>query len=169
MTYRDLIKDVPNFPKEGILFKDITPVLENTQAFEELIDALAEASKDFDFSKLALIESRGFIFGSALSIKLKKPFSLVRKPGKLPRETYSESYDLEYGSDSLEVHKDSFGPSDRVLIVDDLLATGGTASAAEKLIAKTGAKVAGALCVIELEFLKGREHLTSGFKALVKC
>lgn len=163
-----LIKSVPDFPKEGIMFKDITPVLENSEAFKDLISKLAKASEKFDFNRMALIESRGFVFGSALSLHLGIPFSLVRKPGKLPRETYVESYELEYGKDTLEVHKDSFNKGDKVLIIDDLLATGGTASAVEKLILKTGADVAGTLCVIELEFLKGAHQLQFPFEALLK-
>jgi adenine phosphoribosyltransferase len=166
--FEKLIKSVPDFPKEGVMFKDITPVLEDNEAFKDLISKMAEASKKFDFNRMALVESRGFIFGSALSIELGIPFSLVRKPGKLPRETYVESYELEYGKDTLEVHKDSFNPGDKVLIIDDLLATGGTASAVEKLILKTGAKAAGTLCVIELEFLKGAHQLQFPFEALLK-
>ncbi len=167
MSYKNLIKDVPNFPQEGIMFKDITPVLENNEAFVELIDEMAEKTKGFNFNKLALIESRGFIFGSALSLKLGVPFSLIRKPGKLPREVYSQTYSLEYGEDELQVHKDSFNPGDSVLIIDDLLATGGTARAVESLIEKTGAKTAGTLCVMELSFLKGQEFLKSKFEALI--
>lgn len=167
MTYKDLIKDVPNFPKEGIMFKDITPILENNEAFEALIDDMVESTKNFDFNKLALIESRGFIFGSALSLKLRVPFSLIRKPGKLPREVYSKSYELEYGEDSLQVHKDSFNPGDKVLIIDDLLATGGTARAVESLVEMTGAKTSGTLCVMELSFLKGKESLSNKFEALI--
>lgn len=168
MAYKDLIKDVPNFPKDGIMFKDITPILENNEAFCELIDEMAEKTKKFKFNKLALIESRGFIFGSALSVKLGVPFSLIRKPGKLPRETYSQSYSLEYGEDTLEVHKDSFESGDDVLIIDDLLATGGTARAVEKLITKTGATLSGTLCVLELTFLKGKESLSGKFETLIK-
>jgi len=166
--FEKLIKSVPDFPKEGIMFKDITPVLENNEAFKDLISKMAEASQKFQFNRMALIESRGFIFGAALSLELDIPFSLIRKPGKLPRETYKETYELEYGKDSLEVHKDSFNPGDDVLIIDDLLATGGTASAVEKLIQSTGADVAGTLCVIELEFLKGAHQLKKPFEALLK-
>jgi len=168
LSFTSFIKDVPDFPKKGIIFKDITPVLENIGAYTDLIDSLAEASKKFDFNKLALIESRGFIFGSALSLKLNIPFCLIRKPGKLPRECFSESYELEYGSDTLELHKDSLSSSDKVLIIDDLLATGGTAQAAEKLVKQTGAEVSGTLCVVELDFLKGKERLNSKFEALIK-
>jgi len=166
--FEKLIKSVPDFPKKGIMFKDITPVLENPEAFEDVISKMAKASKQFNFNRMALVESRGFIFGSALGLKLGVPFSLIRKPGKLPRETYVESYELEYGNDTLEVHKDSFNPGDKVLIIDDLLATGGTAAAVEKLILKTGAKTAGTLCVIELEFLKGAHQLQFPFEALLK-
>ncbi len=167
MSYKDLIKDVPNFPKEGILFKDITPILEDSKAFNELVFDLAEKSKGFNFNRLALIESRGFIFGAALSLRLGVPFSLIRKPGKLPRDTYSMDYELEYGTDSLEVHKDSFNPGDEVLIIDDLLATGGTVRAVESLIDMTKAKVSGTLCVMELSFLKGRESLKYDFETLI--
>jgi len=167
-VFESFIKSVPDFPKEGVMFKDITPILENSEAFKDLVSKMAEASHEFEFNRMALIESRGFIFGAALSLKLGVPFSLVRKPGKLPRDTYKESYELEYGKDSLEVHKDSFNPGDKVLIIDDLLATGGTASAVEKLIQKTGATTSGTLCVIELEFLKGAHQLQFPFKALLK-
>ena len=166
--FESFIKSVPDFPKKGIMFKDITPILENNEAFKDLISNLAAASEKFNFNRMALVESRGFIFGAALSMELGIPFSLVRKPGKLPRETYVESYELEYGKDSLEVHKDSFNPGDRVLIIDDLLATGGTASAVEKLIQKTGAQTAGTLCIIELEFLKGAHQLQFPFEALLR-
>lgn len=166
-SYKDLVVDVPNFPKEGIMFKDITPILENEKAFADLVADLEDKAKSFDFNKLALIESRGFIFGSTLGLSLKTPFSLVRKPGKLPREVYKQSYQLEYGEDSLEVHKDSFSKGDRVLIIDDLLATGGTVRATESLIESTGADVAGCLCVMELSFLKGKESLKHKFESLI--
>ena len=169
MMYKEFIKDVPNFPKPGILFKDITPVFENAEAFKKLIDDLAKlATSEFEFDKLALIESRGFILGSALALKLNKDFCLLRKPGKLPRPSLAETYDLEYGTDTLHVHSDSIKKGERVLILDDLLATGGTAAAAEKLINRSEGELAGVMCFIELAFLNGRSQLKSKFEPLIK-
>lgn len=169
MIYKEFIKDVPNFPKPGILFKDITPVFENSKAFSSLINDLASlTTKEFEFDKLALIESRGFILGSALALTLKKDFCLLRKPGKLPRPNLSETYDLEYGTDTLNVHADSIKPNERVLILDDLLATGGTAAAAEKLIDRSEGELAGVVCFIELALLNGKSQLRSKFESLIK-
>ncbi|WP_395166809.1 adenine phosphoribosyltransferase [Francisella salimarina] len=171
----DFIKDrivaVPDFPKPGIIFRDITPLLADSEGLK--ITALAMAkelkAKGINPTIIAGTESRGFIFGVALAEVLGLGFVPVRKPGKLPRETYSVSYELEYGSDSLEIHKDAFKPSDSVLVVDDLLATGGTAKATVQLIEKTQANVAGLIFVIELDGLSGRKVL-EGYKvsALVK-
>lgn len=168
MPYKDLIKNVPDFPKKGILFKDISPIFEDYGAFHSLVSDLAALCKGFDFDKFALIESRGFLLGPALSLKLEKPFCLIRKKGKLPRKTYSQSYDLEYGQDSLEVHQSSIKKEEKILIIDDLLATGGTVSAVEKLIEKSQGHCAGTLCIVELVFLKGRLQLQSKFKSLIR-
>ncbi|MGB0591239.1 MAG: adenine phosphoribosyltransferase [Myxococcota bacterium] len=161
-TLRRLTLDVPDFPKPGIVFKDITPVLEDPAAFKEVIDAIASHWADRGITRLVGIESRGFIFGSALAYAMDLGLTLVRKPGKLPRETRSVSYELEYGSDNLEIHVDAVGPADRVLIVDDVLATGGTAEAVCTLIAGTGATVAGLAFALELGFLPGRDRLPEG-------
>lgn len=156
---KDNIKDVPDFPKPGILFKDITPLLSAPEVLSAIIDHLAAHFADSGITHLAGVESRGFIFGTALAYKMGVGLVLVRKPGKLPRETHSVSYELEYGTDTLEVHKDDLGEGDKVLIIDDLLATGGTAEAAGRLIQATGADVAGLCVIIELAFLNGRDRL----------
>jgi len=161
-TLRRLTLDVPDFPKPGIVFKDITPVLEDPAALKEIIDAIASHWADRGITRIVGIESRGFIFGAALAYAMDLGLTLVRKPGKLPRETRSVSYELEYGSDNLEIHVDAVGPADRVLIVDDVLATGGTAEAVCKLIAGTGADVAGLAFALELGFLPGRDKLPAG-------
>jgi len=153
------IRDIPDFPVEGILFKDITPLLQNPQAFREAIDQLAARYKDRAIDQVVAIESRGFIFGAPLAYKLGAGFIPVRKPGKLPAETISVEYTLEYGTNTLEMHKDALKPGDRVLLVDDLLATGGSARAAANLIEQLGGKVEGIAFLIELEFLHGRSKL----------
>ncbi|MBK2076502.1 adenine phosphoribosyltransferase, partial [Francisella orientalis] len=161
----DFIKDriiaVPDFPKPGIVFRDITPLLADPQGLKMTAKAMAEElkSKGIRPTIIAGTESRGFIFGVALAEALGLGFVPVRKPGKLPRETYKVSYQLEYGSDSLEIHKDAFKDTDKVLVVDDLLATGGTAKATVQLIEKTQASVEGLIFVIELEDLNGRKTL----------
>ena len=154
------IRDVPDFPKKGIIFKDITTLLKNPAAFKECLNQLYTLSKDLKIDKVAGIESRGFIFGSMLAEKLNAGFVPIRKPNKLPAETISESYDLEYGQDRIEMHKDAILPGERVLLHDDLLATGGTAHAAVKLIEQLGGVVVQASFIVELNFLKGREKLT---------
>ncbi len=154
-----LIRDVPDFPKPGILFKDITPVLQNGEAYQFLIDQMISAISDMEFSHIAGIESRGFVFAAPLAYKLGKGFIMLRKKGKLPYLKESECYDLEYGVDCIEVHVDAVNPGDNVVIVDDVLATGGTALHAAKLIEKIGGTVSGFLFFVELEFLKGREKL----------
>ena len=159
MKIADFIRAVPDFPKPGILFRDISPLLANPEAFATGIDAIAERTAHLEAGVIAGIESRGFIFGIALAQELGIPFVPVRKPGKLPGETVSVSYELEYGSDSLELHKDAFPSECRVLIIDDLLATGGTARAACQLIEVAGGIVAGVGVLIELEGLEGREAL----------
>ena len=160
MLIADYIRAVPDFPKPGILFRDISPLLASPDAFRAAIDALGERIAPFNADVIAGIESRGFIFGVPLAQKLGLPFVPVRKPGKLPRETVSVSYDLEYGSDSLEIHADAFGADQRVLVIDDLLATGGTASAACKLVEQAGGIVAGVGVVMELQGLEGRKALS---------
>jgi adenine phosphoribosyltransferase len=153
---RGVIRDVPDFPKSGILFRDITPVLLNPGLFEEAVEALWEPFHDQAPDSIGVIESRGFIMGSALALRHRRPLVLLRKPGKLPAETYKETYELEYGQDSLEMHRDAVRPGQRVLIVDDLLATGGTAAAACRLVLRAGGEVVGCSFLIELADLKGR-------------
>lgn len=156
---KTLIREVPDWPRKGILFYDITTLLKDKAGFRQLIDALADhyASRALDL--VLGIEARGFIFGPALAYRLGTGFAPVRKPNKLPAETARVTYALEYGSDALEIHRDAIRPGDRVLIVDDLLATGGTASACVRLARELGAAVAGAAFVVELEFLGGRAIL----------
>jgi adenine phosphoribosyltransferase len=157
MELSKLIRDIPNFPKEGIIFKDITTLLKDGAGFTETLNELYKISKDKKITKVLGIESRGFIFGGALAAKLGVGFVPIRKPGKLPAETLSETYELEYGTDTIEIHKDALNKNDRVLIHDDLLATGGTMKAACKLVEKLGAKVEQISFIIELDFLKGKE------------
>lgn len=156
---KKFIRDVPDFPKPGILFKDITPLLQNPEAFSRVIELFAERYRHKDIDHVVGIESRGFIFGAALAHVLKKGFVLVRKTGKLPWRKVSETYDLEYGTDTIQMHEDSVKKDDRVLVVDDLLATGGTAKAACQLIRKMGGQIVECAFVVELDFLKGREKL----------
>ena len=156
---KSAIRDVPDFPKAGIIFKDITPILCDPALFRDTVAELAYPFREDRISKVVGIESRGFIFGPPLALRLEAGFVPARKPGKLPRETLRETYALEYGFDSLEIHRDAFRKGERVLVVDDLLATGGTASAAARLVEKIGAEVVGMAFVIELEFLGGREKL----------
>ncbi len=156
---RDLIVDVKDFPKPGIVFKDITPILLDAGAFAEVTEALAMLAKDKNVNKIAGMESRGFLFGVPVAQRLGLGFVPLRKPGKLPRAVHSASFAKEYGEDALEMHVDACAAGDRVLIVDDLLATGGTAQAAVELIERSGARVAGLAFVIELEFLHGRDLL----------
>jgi adenine phosphoribosyltransferase len=158
---KKLIREVPDFPKKGILFYDITTLLKDKLGFARLIDALSEnyIGKEKEIDVVLGIEARGFIFGPALAYRLNAGFVPVRKPGKLPAETVKISYELEYGSNALEVHKDAIKKDQRVLIVDDLLATGGTAVATADLATGLGAQIAGLAFVVELDFLKGREKL----------
>jgi adenine phosphoribosyltransferase len=153
------IRHVPDFPKPGILFYDITTLLCDAQGFRDTIDAMAAPYMGEDIDQVVGIESRGFILGAAIAATLGCGFVPIRKPGKLPAATYQESYHLEYGTDSLEIHQDACGQNQRVLIVDDVLATGGTARAAIDLVKKTGAKIIGAAFLIELDLLKGRDKL----------
>jgi adenine phosphoribosyltransferase len=155
----DYIRDVPDFPKPGILFRDITPLLADKKAFATAVDALAEPFVGFDVDYVAAVEARGFIFGSAVAKALKVGFIPIRKQGKLPYKTESVTYDLEYGTDTLEIHSDAVKPGSRVLMVDDLLATGGTMAAACRLMEKLGAKIFSLSFLIELTELGGREKL----------
>lgn len=159
MDLRHIIRDVPDFPKPGILFKDITPVMENPAAFRAALDGMEGLLGEVEFDALCAIESRGFIFGAPMGLDLDKRLVLMRKAGKLPAETRAVTYDLEYGQATLEMHVDSLKQGDRVIIVDDLLATGGTAVAAAQLVADAGGIVAGFLFMVELEFLTGRAKL----------
>lgn len=159
MDLSDYIRDVPDFPKPGILFKDITTLINHPQAFSTTIDRLTERCRPYQPTHVAALEARGYIFGAPLACNLGAGFTAVRKPGKLPAKTISVDYDLEYGSNTLELHDDSFKAGDRVLIVDDLIATGGSAAATVKLVEKLGAQVVAFGVVIELSFLNGREML----------
>lgn len=154
-----LIRDIADFPKEGIIFKDITTLLADPGGFKRAVDGLMTPFKEAGVTVVGGIESRGFIFGAPIALALDVPFVLFRKPGKLPYETVSATYELEYGTDAVEVHTDSFKEGDKVLLVDDLLATGGTMSACVQLVEKLGAQVAGCTFVIELSFLAGRDKL----------
>jgi len=159
MDLKAIIRDVPDFPKKGIIFKDITTLLKDSRAFNEAISKLADHFKDREFDYIVGIEARGFIIGAPMALALQKGFIPIRKPGKLPAETISESYELEYGSNTIEMHRDALQPGDRVLLIDDLLATGGTIKAAVDLIEKLGAEVVGLGFLMELSFLDGREKL----------
>jgi adenine phosphoribosyltransferase len=164
---RSTIRDVPDFPRAGILFRDLTPVLEDPRLFKELIVALAAPWRGAGLTRVAGVESRGFIFGAPLALELGVGFSLVRKAGKLPHKTLQRSYSLEYGQGVLELHANTVGPTDSVLLVDDLLATGGTAAAASQLITDTGAKVFGSSFVVELAGLGGRAKCAGRVEALL--
>jgi adenine phosphoribosyltransferase len=153
------IRDIPDFPKPGIMFKDISPILQDGALFAEVIDIIGARYENQQIDSIVVIDARGFIFGSALAYKLGCGISLVRKQGKLPWKTYSVSYELEYGSAAVEIHIDAVSAGDRVLIVDDLLATGGTARAGADLIEKIGARIIALEFVIELSFLNGRDKL----------
>ena len=153
------IRHVPDFPKPGILFYDITTLLRDPIGLGELLDGLTEPFRDQRIDLVVGIESRGFILGAAVADRLRTGFVPVRKPGKLPSRTLQQAYDLEYGSDALEIHRDAIEPGQRVLIVDDLLATGGTARAAVDLVKQTGGEVAGLAFLVELQFLNGRAQL----------
>lgn len=154
------IRTVPDFPKRGIMFRDITTLLKDPSAFQQAIDVLEAHYSTCSISKIACIESRGFILGAALALRLRAGFVPIRKRGKLPAETIRQEYALEYGTDSIEIHRDAIARGERVLIHDDLLATGGTASAACKLVESLGGNIVGLSFLIELDFLKGRESLS---------
>jgi adenine phosphoribosyltransferase len=156
---RRIIRDVPDFPKPGILFRDITPLLHMPEVLVEAVDAMWHPFQSDGVKVIAGIESRGFIFATAMALKTGLPFVPLRKPGKLPAATYKETYDLEYGQDAIEMHRDAIRPGERVLIVDDLLATGGTAAAATRLVSNAGGDVAACSFLIELADLGGRRLL----------
>ena len=162
-----VIRDVPDFPKPGILFKDITPIFQHPDLLKQLIDELADHYRSQSIDAVVGMESRGFLFGVPLALALGVPFVLARKKGKLPADTVEYTYDLEYGQATLELHSDSLRPNQNVLIIDDLLATGGTAKATQILVEKLGAKVAGFAFVIELDFLNGREVLNAPVNSIV--
>ena len=159
MDLKEYIRSIPDYPKKGILFRDITTLIKNEKAFVHCINQIVERSKNFKFNKVAAVESRGFVFASAVSYILKKPFIMLRKKNKLPAETHSIDFELEYGTATIEVHKDSINENDTVLIIDDLIATGGTAEAATKLIELSKGKVAGFIFVINLFDLGGCDNL----------
>ena len=159
MNLKDYIRSIPDYPKKGILFRDITTLIKNEKAFAESIDQIVKRSKKFKIDKVAAIESRGFVFASAVSYLLKKPFVMLRKKNKLPAETYSVDFKLEYGTATIEVHKDSIDENDSVLVIDDLIATGGTAEAAAKLIEISGGHVAAFIFAINLFDLGGCKNL----------
>ena len=165
MNLKDYIRSIPDYPKEGILFRDITKLIEDENAFAECINQIIKKSKKFKIDKIAAIESRGFVFASAVSYMLKRPFVMLRKKNKLPSETYSIDFELEYGTATIEVHKDSIKKNDSVLIIDDLIATGGTAEAAAKLVKISSGNVAGFIFVINLFDLGGSNKLIkNGYK-----
>ena len=159
MNLKDFIRSIPDYPKEGILFRDITTLIKDEKAFAESINQIVERSKKFGVDKVAAIESRGFVFASAVSYLLKKPFIMLRKKNKLPAETYSVDFELEYGTATIEVHKDSIEKNDSVLIIDDLIATGGTAEAAAKLVEMSGGNIAAFVFAINLFDLSGSDNL----------
>ena len=159
MNLKDFIRSIPDYPKKGILFRDITTLIKNEKAFAETINQLVEKTKKYKFDKIAAIESRGFVFASAVSYILKKPFIMLRKKNKLPAEVHSVDFELEYGTATIEVHKDSIEKNENVLIIDDLIATGGTAEAAAKLVEISGGNVACFIFVINLFDLNGCDNL----------
>lgn len=159
MQLKSFIRDIPDFPEPGILYRDITPLLQNSRAFASAVDQLQDHFKPSDFDVIVPVESRGFLFGAPIAYQLKKPLVPVRKPGKLPFATHSTDYTLEYGTSSMEIHVDGISPGQRVLILDDLLATGGTLAATARLVEKAGGVIAGIGVVIELTDLGGRSLL----------
>ena len=165
MDLKKFIRSIPDYPKKGILFRDITTLIKNEKAFTETINQIVERSKNFKFNKIAAIESRGFVFASAVSYLLKKPFILLRKKNKLPAEVHSIDFELEYGTATIEIHKDSIEKGEKILIIDDLIATGGTAEAAAKIVEISGGEVAGFIFVINLFDLPGNTLLKEkGYK-----
>ncbi len=167
MNLREHIRGIPDFPSPGILFYDISPLLAHPQAWQTTVDRLAEIVHQHEPDVLAGIESRGFLVAAPLALKLNKGFVMVRKKGKLPGATLPFTYDLEYGTDTIEIQADAVQPGQRVFLLDDLLATGGTMNAAAQLLRSAGAQVTGAACIIELTFLKGRENLDMPIETLI--
>lgn len=159
--YASLITDIPDYPEPGIVFKDITPLFADPEGLRQTVLAIADHFRDAGVTKVVGPEARGFIVGVPVAMELGAGFIPARKPGKLPRKTLSVSYELEYGTDSLEIHEDAIQPDDKVLIVDDLIATGGTAAATGELISEIGAELVGYACILELEFLNPRSTLAS--------
>ena len=165
MNLKDYIRSIPDYPKKGILFRDITTLIKDEKAFAESINQIVERSKKFKIDKIAAIESRGFVFASAVSYLLKKPFIMMRKKNKLPAKTYSVDFELEYGTATIEIHQDSIEKNESVLIIDDLIATGGTAEAAAKLVEISGGKIAAFVFAINLFDLGGSNNLIKkGYK-----
>ena len=165
MNLKEYIRSIPDYPKKGILFRDITTLIKNADAFNETINQIVDRSKKIKFDKIAAVESRGFVFAAAVSYILKKPFVMLRKKNKLPADVHSVDFELEYGTATIEVHKDSINENDAVLIIDDLIATGGTAEAAAKLIEISKGKVAAFIFVINLFDLNGTDNLIKkGYK-----
>ena len=159
MDLKKYIRSIPDYPKKGILFRDITTLIKNPEAFNYSIDRIVEVSKKIKFDKISAIESRGFVFASAVSYKLKKPLIMMRKKNKLPADKYSVDFELEYGKATIEVHKDSINKDENILIIDDLIATGGTAEAGAKLVEISGGKIAGFIFIINLFDLGGNKKL----------
>ena len=159
---KNIIRDAPDFPKKGIIFKDITTLLQDARSYQRTIDLIAHRYIGTRVDKVVGVEARGFIIGSALAYKLCAGVVLVRKPGKLPAETFSKTYDLEYGSDTLEIHKDSIKPGEHILIADDLLATGGTMAAVVDMVQSMGGEIVDCCFMAELDFLEGRKRLPEG-------
>ena len=164
MDLKEYIRSIPDYPKKGILFRDITTLIKNEKAFAETINQIVEISKSFDFNKVAAIESRGFVFASAVSYVLKTPFIMLRKKNKLPADVHSIDFELEYGKATIEVHKDSIDEKEKILIIDDLIATGGTAEAAAKLVEMSKGIVSGFIFVINLFDLGGNDQLEEKYK-----
>ena len=165
MDLKKYIRSIPDYPKKGILFRDITTLIKNKNAFKECIDLMSKILNKLNYDKIAAVESRGFIFASPLAYNLSKPYILMRKKNKLPAETYSVDFKLEYGNATLEIHKDSISPKEKIIIVDDLVATGGTSEASAKLVEKCGGKVSGFIFVINLFDLGGKKLLEkNGYK-----
>jgi len=165
MDLKDYIRSIPDYPKKGILFRDITTLIKNEKAFTETINIMVERLKKYEFDKITAIESRGFIFASAISYILQKPFILLRKKNKLPAERYSINFELEYGTATIEMHKDSINKNEKVVIIDDLIATGGTASAAAKIIEMSGGIISNFIFVINLYDLGGcNDLIKKGYK-----
>ena len=167
-SIEDYVTTIPDFPEPGIMFRDITTVLEDPDGLRLAIDSMKELVSSLDFDIIAGAESRGFIFGAPLAYELGKSFTLIRKKGKLPRETVEESYELEYGQATIEMHKDSIKPGDKVLLVDDLIATGGTIQAGINLIEKLGGEVVSTVVLMELAGLNGREKISSPLLSVIK-